>query len=74
MVKMMALENFRLEKFNELKNIHRYDYYKNDNGKLFKYDTFECDDEDLIKYLLNECEPHNPVDRAVAKILEYIPN
>lgn len=74
MVKMIALENFKLEKFNELKNIHRYDYLKNDKGKLFKHDTFECDDEELIKYLLNECEPHNPVNRAVAKILEYIPN
>lgn len=76
MVKLEALEDFTLGRFNELKNIVRKD--KEEVGKIFYGDTFETDVE-LAEYLTNtqkdETGRHkpNPVSRAVAKVIEVIP-
>ena len=66
MIKVEVLEEFTLEKFNELKNIQRRSIEK--DGRLFKGDTFECDKE-LCDYLLG----NNPVERAVVKVIEIKP-
>ena len=68
MIKLEALEDFTLGRFNELKNIVRKD--KEETGKIFYGDTFETD-IDLAKYLTNEIQ--NPANRAVAKIIRIIP-
>lgn len=69
MIKVEATEQFILEKFNELKNIKRNqpDIRHKDNMLYYK-DTFECD-EKMADYLTG----HNPINRAVVKVIEVIP-
>ena len=77
MIKLVALEDFTLKRFNELKNVVRKN--KKETGKIFCGDTFETDKE-IADYLTNtqkdETGKHkpNPVNRAVAKIIEVIPD
>jgi len=66
MIKLQAIESFTLGRFDELENIERVgqDTY----GRLNTGDKFECI-KDLADYLLGD----NPVKRAVAKVIEVIP-
>lgn len=70
MIKLKAKETFTLGQFKELKNLKRHNVNQNQDGWLYKDDEFECE-ENLAKYLLNETG--NPINRAVAEIIEYIP-
>lgn len=70
MIKLQALEDFTLGRFNEVKNIIRKD--KDEKGKMFYGDTFICE-KDLAEYLTNTGKEPNPVNRAVAKVIEVIP-
>ena len=69
MVKVKALEGFTLGRFAEIKNLVRA-AGKGMDGKIEKGDVFECE-EDLAKYLTNETP--NPVNRAVAEVIEIAP-
>ena len=66
MIKVEVIEEFTLRKFNELKNILRKG--KEEDGRLFVGDTFECD-EKITDYLTG----NNPINRAVVKVIEVIP-
>jgi len=66
MVKCEVIEEFTLEKFDELKNIVRKS--KDEKGRLFVGDTFECD-ENMAKYLTGD----NPLNKVVVKVIEVIP-
>lgn len=66
MIKVEVIEEFTLGKFNELKNITRKQ--KEQEGKLFIGDIFECD-EKMADYLTG----NNPINRAVVKVIEVIP-
>ena len=68
MIRLQALENFTLGKFDELENIIRKNPNNNENGKLYEKDIFECKQE-LADYLLGA----NSLGRAVVKIIEIIP-
>lgn len=68
MIKLEAKENFTLRNWGALKNIKRATSYDKD-GMLIKGDTFETDEE-TARYLTNETP--NPVNRAVANIVEII--
>ncbi len=63
MIKLEALESFRLQRFNELKNLVRAG--KEEKGFVNKGDTFECE-KDLADYLLGS----NPLKKPVAKVIE----
>lgn len=66
MIKVEAIKEFTLNRYNELKNIKRA--LKDEPGKLYVGDTFECEKE-LCDYLLG----NNPVNEVVVKVVEYIP-
>ena len=66
MIKLQAIQDFTLERFDELKNIQRVG--KDIKGKLYENDKFECE-EDLARYLLGE----NPIKKVVVKIIEVEP-
>ena len=70
MIKLEALEDFTLSRFNEVKNIIRKD--KDEKGKIFYEDIFVCE-KDLAEYLTNTGKEPNPANRAVARIIEVIP-
>lgn len=70
MVKVEAINNFTLGKFDEIKkSLIRKDEGANLNGSIYIGDTFECDKE-LADYLLGG----NSYNRAFVKIVEYIPD
>lgn len=66
MIKVEVIENFTLERFDELKNIERV--RQDTNNKLNVGDKFECTKE-LADYLLGD----NPIKRPVVKVIEVIP-
>ena len=66
MIKVEAIIDFTLEKFDELKNIQRKSIEQ--KGKLFEGDIFECD-ENMVKYLTGE----NEKGATVIKVIEVIP-
>lgn len=66
MIKLQALENFTLERFNELQNIERAG--RDTKGQINANDKFECDKE-LADYLLGA----NHLDRPVVKVIEVVP-
>lgn len=70
MIKLEALEDFTLKKFDEIKNIIRKD--KEEKGKIFYGDIFVCEKE-LAEYVTNTGKEPNPANRAVAKIIEVMP-
>lgn len=70
MVKVEAVNNFTLGKFEEIKDtLVRGNEDNNLNGSIYIGDTFECDKE-LADYLLGG----NSYNRAFVKIIEYIPD
>ncbi len=66
MIKVRVIEDFTLQEFDKLKNIIRKG--KSQEGKLFIGDIFECD-EKMAEYLMGD----NSINRAVAKVIEVIP-
>lgn len=66
MIKVEALQDFTLARFDEIENIERAG--KNLKGYINKNDKFECEKE-LCDYLLGE----NPLGKAVVKVIEVIP-
>ena len=68
MIKCEVIKDFTLEKFDELKNIVRYNPNKKEIGRLYEKDIFECTEE-MGKYLTG----NNNVKKIVVKILEVIP-
>ena len=66
MIKLQAMENFTLERFDELQNIQRKSV--DSKGRIYVGDIFECP-QDLADYLLGA----NPIGRAVVKVIEVEP-
>ena len=66
MIRVEAIENFDLGRFDELKNIKRAK--KDIKGSIFVGDTFECN-QDLVEYLTG----NNRLGKKVVKIIEYKP-
>ena len=66
MIKVEVIEEFTLERFDELKNIQRKSIEV--KGRLFVGDTFECD-EDMVKYLTG----NNEQGKTVVKVIEVKP-
>lgn len=66
MIRVEALDNFDLKRYDELKNIKRTG--KDIYGSLFVGDTFECT-QDLVEYLTG----NNPLNKAVVKVIEVQP-
>ena len=66
MIKVEALQEFTLARFDEIENIERA--RRSEKGKLFTGDKFECEKE-LCDYLLGA----NPLGKAVVKVIEVIP-
>lgn len=67
MIKVEVIENFTLEKFNEITNLVRHGGYDK-NGFLNKGDTFECTKE-MAEYLTGG----NEKGKVVVKVIEVIP-
>ena len=66
MIKCEVIENFTLEKHNELKNVKKVvDRKDNEFGVR---DTFECT-EDMAEYLTGK----NVLNKTVVKVIEIIP-
>ena len=63
MIKCEVIENFTLEKFNQLKNVNKV-ISRKDNEFGVK-DTFECDKE-MADYLLG----NNVLNKIVVKVIE----
>lgn len=68
MIKVEAIKDFTLGRFNELKNIKRKNEKNNEKGKLYTGDTFECP-KDLTEYLNGK----NDYGHVVINIIEVIP-
>jgi hypothetical protein len=66
MIKVEVLEDFRLSRFNEIKNIQRKS--KEEKGRLFTGDIFECTEE-LADYLIK----NNSLGRAFVRVIKIIP-
>ena len=66
MIKVEALQDFTLARFDEIENIERAG--KNLKGYINKNDKFECEKE-LCDYLLGA----NPLSKKVVKVIEVIP-
>ena len=66
MIKLEAIEKFKLQRFDELKNLERVGL--DTTGQLNVGDKFECTKE-LADYLLGD----NPLKKAVVKVIEVIP-
>ena len=66
MIKVEVIEQFTLQRFDELQNIERVGAEQ--KGKLFVGDKFECTEE-LAKYLTGE----NPLGKVVVKVVEVKP-
>ena len=72
MIKVRALDDFYLSRYDEIKNLVRYQE-RNHREKTIEYkDTFECS-EDLANYLLNKKGFENPINKAIVEIVEVIP-
>lgn len=68
MIKCKVIKDFSLKKFDELKNLERYNKVKKENGQLYENDTFECTKE-MAEYLTG----NNPVNEVVVEIIEVEP-
>ena len=67
MIKCEVIENFTLEKFNQLKNVKKV-VNRKDNEFGVK-DVFECDKE-MAEYLTG----NNPLKKVVVKVVEVKPD
>lgn len=68
MIKCKAIEEFSLNRFNEIVNLVRYNKAKNDDKMIYANDEFECQ-KDLADYLLGD----NPLHKCVIQVLEVFP-
>lgn len=68
MVKVEVIEEFTLEKFDELKNLVRAKDEKVEENLLKVGDTFECDKK-MADYLTG----NNPLNKVVVKVIEIMP-
>lgn len=66
MIKCAVIQEFTLERFDELKNIQRKSI--NTKGKLYVGDIFECTEE-MAKYLIGD----NKDKHVVVKVIEVEP-
>lgn len=66
MIKCKVIEDFKMDRFNELKNLKRAD--KDRIKYLYVGDTFECSEE-LADYLMG----NNPIKKKVIKTLKVVP-
>lgn len=66
MIKLQALENFTLERFNEIQDIERAG--REQKNWINKNDVFKCG-KGLADYLLGD----NPLKRPVVKVIEVEP-
>ena len=66
LIKVEVIEEFTLERFNEITNIQRRN--KDQYGRLYVGDTFECEKE-LAEYLTGG----NALKKVVVKVIEVIP-
>ena len=66
MIKCEVIENFTLEKFNQLKNVQKV--IKRKDNEFGVRDTFECKQE-MADYLTG----NNPLNKTVVKVIEVIP-
>lgn len=66
MIKVEAIADFYLGRFNEIQNMQRRN--RNEDGKIFKGDVFECN-ENLADYLVKD----NSLKRPFVKVIEVIP-
>ena len=66
MIKCEVIENFTLEKYNQLKNVNKREKRK-DNEFGIK-DTFECSEE-MVDYLTG----NNVLNKTVVKVVEVEP-
>ncbi len=69
MVKVEAIKEFTLEKFDKLENIKRNKQFQYEDKKIYIGDTFECDEE-MAKYLTGG----NSKNKIVVKVLEVVPD
>ena len=69
MIKCVAVRNFNLEKFDELKNLVRHNSNKKEEGKIYEKDVFECS-SDMASYLGG----NNPDKITVIRIIEVLPD
>lgn len=67
MFKCQVIKEFTLEKFDELKNIKRFD--KEEEGRLFEKDEFECDEE-MKDYLTGNNSSRVVVVKVIDEIVE----
>lgn len=66
MIKVEVIENFTLQRFDEIRNLKRH---SNGSGNMLKKrDVFECE-KDLADYLLGK----NPLNKAVVQVIEVKP-
>ena len=66
MIKCEVIENFTLEKFNELKNVKKVE--KRKENEFGARDTFECT-EKMADYLTG----NNDLNKTVVKVIEVEP-
>lgn len=66
MIKCEVIENFTLEKFNQLKNVKKVEIRK--DNEFGARDTFECD-EKMVDYLTG----NNALNKTVVKVTEVVP-
>ena len=65
---VQAIESFTYDKFNELKDLIRYNKQNNKQGTLYEGDIFDCSDE-IMNYLLNNV-PNKP-NRSLIRVILY---
>lgn len=66
MIKCEVIENFTLEKFNELGNVKKVQVRK--DNEFGKGDTFNCD-KNMAEYLTGK----NVLNKIVVKVIEILP-
>lgn len=66
MIRVEAIDDFTLGRFNELKNVQRKRL--DTPGRLYKGDTFECTEE-LVDYLSG----NNKLNKVFVKVIEILP-
>lgn len=66
MIKCKVIENFTLEKFDQLENVKKVEIRK--DNEFGVRDTFECD-EKMVDYLTG----NNALNKTVVKVIEVEP-
>lgn len=66
MIKCKVIENFTLEKFDQLENVKKVEIRK--DNEFGVRDTFECD-EKMVDYLTG----NNALNKTVVKVIEIEP-